>query len=363
MAARQDSDNLAWDRSDELWAKAMKHVRLSSRCREFESFAERTFGKAATLLTPIIIGGFNVLYPMRIEGLSCNVLVRLPCPDQAMSPIEKTLAEAATVAYISQHTQLPVPRLFYHGIDSDIGPFMILEDLASRRGMGQALEAPREDLNDPAILKPDICETELKSLYREMARCMLQLAQPEFPRIGALVEVAPGSYDVLGRPITLNMNNMVQLSNIPESIFPPERTTYKTADEWYIALAEMQMATLIFQHNDMVLSEDGCRTKYVARQLFRKLAKQGRLSNFGFAEDKWSAYSKQARPKLPSPDGSGSFRLWSDDFRPANVLVDDCDRVLGAIDWEFAYIAPTQFILDSPWWLLLDVPEMWDAGI
>ncbi|QPC58964.1 hypothetical protein HYE67_001195 [Fusarium culmorum] len=129
---------------------------------------------------------------------------------------------------------------------------------------------------------------------------------------------------------------MVQLSNISKSIFPLEGTTYKTADEWYTVLAEMQIATLIFQHNDMVSSEDDCRNKYVARQLFRRLAKQ---------------------------DGSRSFHLWCDDFRPANVLIDDRDHVIGAIDWEFAYATPTQFILDPPWWLLLDVPEMWDAGI
>lgn len=26
-------------------------------------------------------------------------------------------------------------------------------------------------------------------------------------------------------------------------------------------------------------------------------------------------------------------------------------------------MGPTQFVLDAPWWLLLDVPEMWDDGI
>ena len=127
----------------------------------------------------------------------------------------------------------------------------------------------------------------------------------------------------------------------------------------------MQMATLVFQHNDMVSSVDDSRTKYVARQLFRRLAKQGRLSSFGFAEDDWSAYRKScpATSRLPGPDGSGSFRLWSDDFRPVNILVDEDDDILGAIDWEFAYVAPTQFALDPPWWLLLDVPEMWEGGI
>ncbi len=341
----------------------MKQVRLSSTCRKIESFAERMLGKPVTLVTPLIIGGFNVLYPIRIEGSSANVLIRLPCPNQAVFPEEKTLAEAATAAYVSQHTHLPVPKLFYSGIDSDIGPFMIIQDLGSRRGMGQALEAPREDPNETPVLHPEISESKLKSLYVKMARCVLQLAQPTFPRIGALVETSPGSYCVMGRPITLNMSNMVQLSNIPKSIFPSEGTTYQTADEWYVVLAEMQIATLLFQHNDMISSEDDCRKKYVARQLFRKLAKRGQLSKFGFTEDDWSASSKDAHATLAAPDGSGSFHLWSDDFRPVNVIVDENDQVLGAIDWEFAYVGPTQFILDSPWWLLLDVPEMWDDGI
>ncbi|KAK2037622.1 phosphotransferase [Colletotrichum somersetense] len=364
MSARQDSDNLAWDQSDKLWDEAVKQVKLSSCCRKIESFAEGILGGPAKLKTPLIIGGFNVLYPIRIEGSSCGFLVRQPLPNQAVFPEEKTLAEAATARYIAQHTQLLVPKVFHHGVDPSIGPFIIIQDLESRETLNRPLEKPREDPNELSVLNLNLSESELKDQYFKMARCMLQLAQPTFPRIGAIVETSPGSQCVMGRPITFNMNNMVNLSNIPKSVLPSEGTTYQTADEWYVALAEMQMATLLFQHNDMVSSEDDCRTKYVARQLFRKLAKQGHLSNFGFAEDDWSALSKHGRAaQLPMPDGAGSFRLWCDDFRPANVLVDDDDGVLGVIDWEFAYAAPSQFILDSPWWLLLDKPESWDGGI
>lgn len=100
MYARQDADNLAWDQSDERWEKALKHVRASATCRKVEAFAGRAFGKPATLVTPLIIGGFNAVYPFKIEGLESQVLVRLPCPDQAMFPEEKTMAEVATAACI-----------------------------------------------------------------------------------------------------------------------------------------------------------------------------------------------------------------------------------------------------------------------
>lgn len=32
-------------------------------------------------------------------------------------------------------------------------------------------------------------------------------------------------------------------------------------------------------------------------------------------------------------------------------------------DWEFMYAAQTPFILDPPWWLLLDLAETWFDGI
>lgn len=222
MAAREDSDNLAWDRSDELWEEALRQVRLSSQCRKIESFAERVLGKPATLVTPLIIGGFNVLYPIRLEGSSASVLVRLPCPNQAVFPEEKTIAEAATATYIAQHTQVPVPKVFHHGVDSDIGPFMIIQDLESRRGMGQALEASREDPNETAVLDANISESKLKALYVKMARCVLQLAQPTFPRIGALAEAGPKSHCVMGRPITLNMSTWSSFPTFPNQSFHPK---------------------------------------------------------------------------------------------------------------------------------------------
>lgn len=363
MEARQDADNLAWDRSDELWLVAIRQIRLSSTCRKIESFAKRILGQSAVFVAPLIVGGFNVLYPIRIEGSADGFLVRMPCGNQAVFSEEKSLAEVATMACIAEQTHLSIPTVFYHGVDSELGPYMIIQDLVSRRGMGQALEAPRDDPNETAILDPSISEEKLKRLYVRIARCLLQFTQPTFPRIGALAKLESGRYAVARRPITQNMINMVQLSNIPKTVFPAEEATYQSANDWYVALAEMQIATLLFQHNDMVSSEDDCKTKYVVRQLFRRLAKDGRLATFGFSDDTWSAWSKKGYAKLPAPDNSGSFRLWSDDFRPTNILVDENDQVLAAIDWECSYVAPTQFALDPPWWLLLDVPEMWDAGI
>lgn len=296
----------------------------------------------------MVIGGFNVLYPVRVKGLPTRVLVRLPCPNQAVFPVEKTMTEAATAGCIGKNTNVPVPRLHHYGDDPDIGPYMVIEDLGSCRGMGQALEAPRKHPDDSPILRPDIPEHRLQHLYAKMAECVFQLTLPTFPRIGAVVETSPGSYDVSERPFTLNMSNMVQLSNVHTSVFPPKDTTYQTVDEWYTVLADMQLATLLFQHNDMISSEDDCRNKFVSRQIFRTLAKQGRLSTFGrpkvigpWAELAGPVRRIQCRADMPAlcrPVILGE----------SNVIVNNDDEVLGAIDWEYAYAGPTQFVLDPP---------------
>ena len=158
---------------------------------------------------------------------------------------------------------------------------------------------------------------------------------------------------------------MIRLANIPRSVLPPEGTTWNTADDWYIALADMHIAQLVFQHNDAVVSGDDCRNKYVARQLFRRLAKQGRLSTFGFSDDSWSAQSSKfpGDTLLPAPSSVRDFRLWGDDFRAGNILLTSSDKIAALVDWEFAYAGPTQFSLDPPWWLLLETMEMWSTGM
>ncbi|KAK8039803.1 hypothetical protein PG993_008214 [Apiospora rasikravindrae] len=362
MAARQDSDHLAWDRNDDTYDAAIAHIR-ETPVSKITEFAGRIYGKRVSLVNKVMAGGFNVLYPLQVEGSSTNVVLRVPLPNLSAFLTETKLGEAAIATYLAEQTQLPVPAVYHHGIDPDFGPFMILQDLQSQRDMSDVLGGPQEDPSERPILDRNIPADRLKMMYLKVARCVVQLAQPTFSRIGALVETRPNVYDVSERPMTLNMNNMVQMSNIPRSVFPPKHKTYATADEWYVQLAEMQIATLLFQHNDIVKSEDDCRTKYVARQLFRRLAKQGRLSAFGFAEDTWSAPSQRAT--LPMPSGTGSFRLWGEDFRPANILVDEeaNEKILGVIDWEFAYVGPTQFALDPPWWLLLEAPEKWEDDL
>ncbi|KAF4980538.1 hypothetical protein FZEAL_3473 [Fusarium zealandicum] len=362
---QEELDNLVWDKNDDDSEKAQKQMRLKTVCSKVEKLAEAKLGKPARLISPLMVGGFNILYRIRLEDTSPDVMVRLPCPSLVQFPDEKTIQEAATAAFIAKETELPIPRQLSYGQQSTVGPFVMMDHVENCGSLSARLNKPSEDASSPHILDSNVSESLLETVWGKVACCLLRLSRLSFPRIGSLVESQEGAYEVIGRPITHNMTDMIRLANIPRDILPPKNTTYKTADEWYTALADMHIAQLVFQHNDLVTSEDDCRNKYVARQIFRRLAKQGRLSTFGFAEDTWSFQSSKntACTIAPGPSGSGHFRLWGDDFRAGNILLTSSDEIAALIDWEYAYAAPTQFILDPPWWLLLDTAEMWPSGI
>lgn len=250
--------------------------------------------------------------------------------------------------YIASNTTIPVPRVYHHGTAAEnptgLGPFMIIEYTDHHQTLSDALNDLRRGVDDYHRLDPDISEEKLASLYHQMANIVLQLSNLQFPLIGSLVEDKDGVISVVGRPLIQNMNSLVDHARVPPCVLPAK--AYSTANGWYCALADMHMAQLVFQHNDAVDDEDDARDKYVARQLFRKLAAEGRLAN-GLSEK-------------PGPDGT--FRLWSEDLRPSNVLIDKDLRVVGVVDWEFAYVAPSQFTFDPPWWLLLTEPDWWEGG-
>ncbi|KAF6835549.1 phosphotransferase [Colletotrichum plurivorum] len=365
---RQKLDDMAWDQHDAEVEESRKRMVETSFRLQVRALVRDRCGQS-TKLVGVITAGFNFLYKIRfpVEGEMeprPPLLLRAPWPSAVRFPGEKTLYEAATLEYLRLNTGVPVPRVLCSARESDAGPMFIMHLVDTLVTMTDLLEEQGRDPDLTSVLNPDIPEGKLRSLWGKMASIMLELAKLSFPRIGSLLQAEDGSIQVAGRPLTHNMNAMTQLAHIPSAVFPAEGKTFATADEWYLELSRMHLAQLVFQHNDLVAGEDDCRNKYVARQLFRGLAKQGRLSTFGFSQDDWSAAARvSSRPRIPAPDGKGGFRLWCDDFRPTNVLVRDGPdgevEVAAAIDWDFAYAAPVQFALDPPWWLLFEQPEMW----
>ncbi|KAM0087175.1 hypothetical protein ACKRZS_000715 [Fusarium odoratissimum] len=98
---QEEHDDLVWDKNDEDFEAAQQQVRLKTFCRKVEGFVKQKFGKPATLISPLIIGGFNILYRVRVEDMSPDVMV--------LSAIPEPLSQ----------TQLPIPSPLFFGKDPD----------------------------------------------------------------------------------------------------------------------------------------------------------------------------------------------------------------------------------------------------
>ncbi|OOF91465.1 hypothetical protein ASPCADRAFT_177528 [Aspergillus carbonarius ITEM 5010] len=250
--------------------------------------------------------------------------------------------------FIEQNTSIRVPHVLYHGrveeSPAGLGPFIIMEYLENNADIVDALNIPGRSDDDRPILDPNISDERLRSAYSQMAEILLQLGRPSFSKIGCISSNGDEDFeewDVTHRPLTINMNELVQLACVPNRLLPQH--PFETASSYFLALAELHMIHLSSQRNDAFDSEEECRNKYIARCLFRKLARENRLCSHE----------------------NGPFKLFCDDLRPANVLANSQYNyaVVGAIDWEFSYVAPAEFVYSPPAWLLLERPEYWQDGL
>jgi len=143
---RQDLDNLAWDKNDADEEEAQKQLRRTSTCRPVEAFVQKNCNKPAVLVTPILFGGLNIHYRMRLEGdPDSDIIVRLPWPSCSQFPGEKLLYEAATAQLLRLSTHLPIARVLHYDDDSEIGPFIILPFVENKGDASHALVVPDVD--------------------------------------------------------------------------------------------------------------------------------------------------------------------------------------------------------------------------
>ena len=101
-------------------------------------------------------------------------------------------------------------------------------------------------------------------------------------------------------------------------------------------LVDQNMAQLYKQRNSIDDAEDA-RRKYILRRQVEALV-----------------------PYFTLQYDTGPFKLFCDDLRPGNVLVDEQTlRITAVLDWEWTYAAPRQFLYSPPWWLILAGPLKW----
>lgn len=324
-----------------------------------------------------IRGSYNINWQLEFED-GFSVMIHVPIPHVVAFPDEKVRAEAAAMMLIRENTTIPVPEV-YAWCTSDenptgYGPIIVMEYIEHTQCLEHVVRDCLDAAGSNGATKSPPDQKLLKA-YRQMANIMLQLSTIEGSAIGypTVPMVRPDKpvdasspvrnptspdrprsrvFKVDHRPVSQSTTDLVISAGLPPSVLPPTNRTYRTSREYYEAMAEMHLAHLTFQHNDAVLSLPDGRDSYVARQLFRRLAREGWLDKD--EDDGGNSETKREHEV---------FKLWCDDMRPSSVLLDDNDDVVGVIDWEMSYFAPASFSHDPPWWLIMDKPEFFDKGL
>jgi len=216
-------------------------------------------------------------YPFSIAGGSFNYciavefedgqedrtrwMIRLPIPGRVMDPEKKIKHEIATMKYLYEMTDIPVPRIIAYGTTKEnyffgVGPFIIMEYIEGKplsevlmgkpveelfrprtveehlQEVADRAEAARGDEDGP-LLSPDISDETLTIVYRQMANIYLELAEHKFEKIGSfnVVESSENTTWTIDKPPhTLDNNEQQRIAGVPGDgklpSFPPS-----TSDE------------------------------------------------------------------------------------------------------------------------------------
>ena len=345
MQTRMSPDDVAWEQAEETSDNWLAQFLQYDILRPIGNFMLDHNGGIGTEFAILKKGSYNISLRLKDENVAS--IIRLSQPGAIFFPEEKVANEVSVMRFLTDKTSIPIPFIQLSGTKKEspleLSPFIIMDYIDHDTKMYDALNIPGCPAEERGVLDPAINQDRLEMLYGQLAGILLQLSMPSLPRIGSLSQIDDFTWDVTRRPLSMNMNELVRLGSLPRSKLPDLHTTFATTSSYLEALANLNIEHLVHQRNDSVGSADDCRRKFVARQLFRKLARDKRLLN----------------PVLEN----GPFKLWCDDLRPANVLLHKDLKIAGVVDWEFTYAAPAEFSFAPPWWLLIEKPEYWAEGL
>lgn len=284
-------------------------------------------------------GSFNICIQMRFSDDGPDVILRLAKAGVTAFRDEKVMNEVEVMKFLRRNTTIPVPRVIDWGLTADspghLGPYIVMNYVEGVH-LSDLLQKPNTDAEAPIVLDPDVDNVMLDGVYRQIAGFMLQLYRFEFSSIGAIAQDPNESktWSATRRPLTYNMNELVTCANYPPALCSTE--PFRSTREYLGALTDQHVNHLNIQRN---LADDACdaERRYVARHLFARLAAD--------------------RYQTDRDRNTGPFRLFCDDFRPSNMLIDESTlQITAVLDFEFTNAMPAQFAEEPPWWLLLRGP-------
>lgn len=325
-------DEIAEKVGDDQWEVWKRQV--LDAADEIAAFvASRRPGGEAKEVIDWFEGSFNFCLQVTFIDGGPDAIIRFPGPGHTTFRDEKIKNEVQVINFLHEKTTVPVPRLLGWGLTKDspqhFGPF-IISDFVEGIHLSDILKDPANPKK--LYLNPKIDGRILDIVFDQIADIMLQLFQFNFPRIGAISkDSTSNTWSVTARPLTYSMNELATTAFYPNDKFPI--APFESASDYFKSLTNEHITHLWTQRNLSSNPKDA-QERYVARHLFAQLV------------DRYCINDR------------GPFKLFCDDFRPQNMLVDPKTlRITAVLDLEFTNTMPSQFSSEPPWWLLLAGPD------
>jgi hypothetical protein len=325
-------DEIAEKIGDDEWDKWKKEV-LNTKDEIAHFVAHYRPGSQDPEVIDWMGGSFNLCLQVMFSDGGADAMIRFSGQGHSVSRDEKTQNEVETIKFIHENTTIPVPRLLGWGLTKDsprqLGPFIISEFVE-----GVSLSSILSDRTDvqKLWLNPNIDTKILDTVYEQIADFMLQLYQFNFSGIRAISKDAEaGSWSVKRRPLTYSMNELATSTFYPVDEFPSN--PFNTASDYFQSLMQAHLTHLRTQRN-FCSSPKAAEELYVSRHLLAQLVSKYTVND------------------------SGPFKLFCDDFRCQNMLVNPENlRITAVLDLEFTNAMPERYASESSWWLLLIGPK------
>jgi len=276
-------------------------------------------------------GAFNKLFKVETEA-GCS-LMRVTLP---VDPSKKTNSEVATINFVHQNTDMPVPRIFAfdESSDNELGFEWILMEMLP----GVTLRRKWRKLSDESK----------RDLVKQVAKYHSQLFCHKFSAIGNIFvspRDLPNSKESSQSTVATDTEKIAQeskqilpvLGQLVSMIFfwgdhinqDVSRSPFTNSEDWICA-----RLSLILNDQEIVMKtsddEDDIEEAQDAKENAEKLLK--------------------LLPSIFPPDANASEQsvLFHDDLSMQNILVDDDGKITGIIDWECVSALPLWRVCGFP---------------
>jgi hypothetical protein len=147
-------------------------------------------------------------------------MVRFPRGGKVKNADEKVEIEVATMNIVHQQTDIPVPEVKAWGLAADnklgLGPFIITSFIEGV-SLGDILQDPESP--DARLIRGDISEGDIETIYQQIAHFMLQLSKLNFSKIGSLSRASQkgdGSHaaTIHSRPMTWKAHEILNVGGV-----------------------------------------------------------------------------------------------------------------------------------------------------